>query len=488
MITHKKAKKHIAQEHIQLIKQKIPKKTKQFLYFISGIVIGLIIILVIGASSLVAYKKQFQNRIYPGVSLAHESVGGLTQTKVKDLWLEKNKSFENLSFTLRFETSTATISAAQLNLGFDATTSATQAFLIGRSGNLFSDIYHALLAWRLGINLNPLFSWEKRILAETLEMLEHEINIPAENALFEFMNGRVTAFKLAKSGRALDKQLLTKRFEEQLLRIAAEPGQDTTIVFDLPVNEVKPTISDAKNNYGITELIGRGESWFKGSIPGRVHNVALGASRINGILIVPGETFSFNQAIGDISAATGYKQAYVIKSGRTVLDDGGGICQVSTTLFRAALNTGLPITERHAHSYRVGYYEQGGWKPGFDATVYAPSYDLKIQNNTQHHILVQAKADTANTHLIIELYGTKDNRTIELTDARLWEARPAPPDLIQDDPTLPNGQMRQVDWANPGIKAAFDYKVTRNGETLSEKNFFSNYVPWQAVYLRGTKI
>ena len=127
------------------------------------------------------------------------------------------------------------------------------------------------------------------------------------------------------------------------------------------------------NDLGVKELVGSGYSTYSGSIENRVFNVSHGASKINGVLIPPGETFSFNKTVGDITAATGFKQAYVIKSGRTVLDDGGGICQVSTTLFRAALNAGLPIVNRTAHAYRVGYYEQG-FPPGIDATIYCQRF------------------------------------------------------------------------------------------------------------------
>ena len=100
------------------------------------------------------------------------------------------------------------------------------------------------------------------------------------------------------------------------------------------------------------------------------------------MLIPPGGTISYNEIVGDISAATGYQPAYIIKDGRTILGDGGGVCQVSTTLFRAGLSAGLPILERHPHAYRVHYYEEGGYKPGLDATVFAPGVDLKMKNDT----------------------------------------------------------------------------------------------------------
>jgi vancomycin resistance protein YoaR len=238
------------------------------------------------------------------------------------------------------------------------------------------------------------------------------------------------------------------------------------------------------NDLGIKTLIGKGESTFHGSIVSREHNVALTAARLSGILIAPGETFSFNQAVGDISLATGYQTAYIIKDGRTVLGDGGGVCQDSTTVFRAALDAGLPIMERHAHSYRVAYYEQNS-PVGVDATVYAPSTDLKFKNDTSGHILVQARANTGTNYLVVELYGSSDGRQANLSNFRWWGQIPPPADLYVDDPTLPAGKVKQIDWKAWGGKAAFDWRVVRGSEILQERTFYSSYQPWQAVFLRG---
>ncbi|RJR14781.1 hypothetical protein C4579_04140 [Candidatus Microgenomates bacterium] len=460
---------------------------KNVLWFLGGIFIGSLLITSLVVAYIIHFENQYHNRIYPGVRINQQDVSGLTMDEIKTSWTNNNQRFTHVTLTFSYEDTIATVSADKLNPGFDATTSATQAYLIGRSGNFFADWYNKYVAWRQGITLSPPFYWKQEPVVETLDYLGQQIDIPAQDALFEFENGRVSEFKPAKPGRTFDKQAVFQQVSEQFTRIAFDEKSDTSLIFPLPVVAVDPSIkTEAVNGYGIKELIGSGESYFRGSIAGRVHNVALAASRINGVLVKPGETFSFNRTVGDISAATGYKQAYVIKSGRTVLDDGGGVCQVSTTLFRAILDAGLPIVERHAHSYRVGYYEQGGWKPGFDATVYSPTYDLKFTNDTSHYILIQAKTDTANTHLTFELYGTKDGREIAISPVKLWDSRPAPPDLIQDDPTLPNGTMKQVDWAAPGLKATFDYTVSKNGETVFEKSFYSNYVPWQAVFLKGT--
>ena len=112
---------------------------------------------------------------------------------------------------------------------------------------------------------------------------------------------------------------------------------------------------------------------------------------------------------------------------------------------------------------------------------------MKIKNDTAQYILIQSEIDASTYQLTFSMFGQKDNRVVDISPVKLYDSKPAPPDLYQDDPTLPNGEVKQVDWAAPGIKASFNYLVTRNGETLSKDTFFSNFIPWQAVYLRGTK-
>lgn len=327
-------------------------------------------------------------------------------------------------------------------------------------------------------------SFVNREKAQTLASdLASGVNRDPQNARFEFRDGKVQEFTPSKNGVAVKENDLLEQLKQTLNTLAETDKKSITI--NLPVESTKPEVANEDvNNLGINELIGQGESIYRGSIPSRVHNLSLAASRLNGILIRPGEEFSFNKAVGDISTATGYQQAFVIKEGKTILDDGGGVCQTSTTFFRAALNSGLPILERHQHSYRVSYYENGS-KPGYDAAIYLPSIDLRLKNDTPAHILIQTKNDSKNSKLVFEFYGTADGRKAEVVNYRQWDARPAPPDLYQDDPTLSTGTVKQIEKSIPGLKTAFDYKVTKDGETVFEKTFFSNFRPWQAVYLRG---
>jgi len=134
----------------------------------------------------------------------------------------------------------------------------------------------------------------------------------------------------------------------------------------------------------------------------------------------------------------------------------------------------------------VGYYEQKS-QVGLDATIFDPTADLKFKNDTPAYLLIQVQTEVKNKKLTFALYGTHDGRTVTISKSRIWDQVPPPPDLYQDDPTLPRGQIKQIDWKAWGAKVAFDYKVERGSEVLQKRTFYSAYRPWQAIFLRGTK-
>ena len=305
---------------------------------------------------------------------------------------------------------------------------------------------------------------------------------------------KVTAFTPPRNGRNLDTATAKAKLLDGLKNLetaaATQSGQtaqakDQSKEIALPFITIEPkTKLSSLNSLGITERIGFAESFFRHSIPNRVHNVELTARRINLTLIPPDDVFSYNKTVGDVSSTTGWLQAYIIQQGRTILGDGGGLCQGSTTLFRAALNAGLPIVERRGHSYRVGYYEQNS-PPGIDATVFAPSVDLRFKNDTPASMLITMTVDPKNYYMLIEFWGTSDGRKAEISDVKLFGVTPALPTIYQDDPTLPPGTLKQVDFAASGAKTSFRYRVERDGKTLQNQMFKTTYQPWAAVYLRG---
>ena len=360
--------------------------------------------------------------------------------------------------------------------------------LVGKQVTLRAEnVYHALndqdlvkiLQFPEGINTQSLSG----ILSEVAK----KTNRAPENAELKYDPAtlKVSTFNPSRDGLQLDEKTLEKQLTETLQQF--ETGTETSIELTLPVSVAKPTVQlGDTNNLGIQERVGFGESEYEHSIPNRIHNVALTASRVNNVIVAPGQEFSFNKALGDVSAATGFKSAYVIRNGKTELGDGGGVCQVSTTLFRALLNAGIPVTKRRAHSYRVSYYELNA-KPGIDATVYAGDVDLRFLNDTGHHLLIHTQTDSQNLYMVVEIFGTSDGRTAQIIDHKTWGFAAAPPPLYVDDPTLPAGKLKQIDFAASGINASF-VNVVKNaqGEIIRQDEYVSKYKPWQAVYLRGT--
>jgi len=334
--------------------------------------------------------------------------------------------------------------------------------------------------------IDPKRNYKDNKIREEIISISKKINRYPQDSVFIVENGTVTEFTPSKDGITVDEDKLVNEIKTQIESL--EQTDNKLLTIEVPVMKSPAKIrNEDVNNLGIETLIGRGYSTFKGSISNRIYNVNLAQSKFKGLLIPPGEIVSFNDILGDVSAFTGYKQAYVIMDGKTVLGDGGGVCQVSTTFFRALLSAGLPIIERRAHAYRVGYYEQG-FPPGLDATVYSPTTDLKFKNDTPAYILIQPKIDINNLNLTFEIYGTDDGRVATTTKPIITSQTAPPADSYVDDPTLPLGTIKQIEHKAWGAKVIFDYKVVRNGETLIDQRFNSNYRSWGAVFLRGTKI
>ena len=471
----------------KVLKKKQKKQSPKFQKksFFLGLFLGILILTVAG---FFLFEKKYQGRVYPGVKILGFDFGGKKTKQVKDFFETKNYPFENLKIIFFHQDKVATVSGESIRLGFDSDLSAQQAHFIGRSGDFFSQSSMKFKALTQGIELSPLFKWKKEPLEKTLDLLSQTINIEPQNALFNFEDSKVVAFRLSKKGQRLNTKKTLADLEIKLATLTKQASFSSELKIPLRIEIVEPEITNTKaSNLGITTLLVKGFSYFQGSSKERIHNIALSSSLLHGLLIAPKEVFSLNNALGDISAATGYQSSYIIKEGKTVLGDGGGVCQVSSTLFRAALNAGLEIIERHPHSYRVYYYEQGGFSPGMDATIFSPSIDLKIKNNTPAHILIQTILDYNNSSLTFEFYGQKDDREVNISKVKTWDQQPPPEDKYIDDPTLPKDQIKQIDWKAWGIKTSFSYKVTKDNQVLTQNSFYSNFQPWQAVFLRGTR-
>lgn len=274
-----------------------------------------------------------------------------------------------------------------------------------------------------------------------VKKLSENINQGAIEPKLVMEESRAVEFIVPENGKKLDIYASTMNALEAL-----EAGLEKSI---LVVNTTAPKMTLAEtNNFGIKELIGRGESDFSGSPSNRRHNIKVGAEKIKGVVLKPGEEFSFNKFLGPVIAEEGYLPELVIKRSGTVPELGGGLCQVSSTTFRAAIEAGIPITERKNHSYAVVYYAP----QGTDATIYPGYVDLKFVNDTQGHLLIWPYLKDSNS-LVFDFYGTKDERDIVISDPVQYDKKP-------------DGSM----------KATWTREVTLNGETKVD-TFKSTYLP-----------
>ena len=257
---------------------------------------------------------------------------------------------------------------------------------------------------------------------------------------------------------------------------------------DIPVIITKPDI-DANNlgALGITSQLSTGDSDYANGTAERDTNIEVGISLLNGTLVRPGEDFSFNGAIGEITADKGYKEAGVIVEERIGRDIGGGICQVSTTTFRAALLAGFPMTEWWPHTYRLAGYEADGWGPGFDASILQegsdPAYwgDFKFTNNTDGWLLVEAWTEYPKAY--VRIYGTDDGRTVDISDTTIGDPIKVDEDIEVVDDTLDAGTIEQTEWPQDGVVVSFHRLVTAaDGEVMSDRTFTSNYAGRGNVY------
>ena len=286
-------------------------------------------------------------------------------------------------------------------------------------------------------------------------------------------------------GLKLDIELSILTIQEQL----AAGVHDIDLVVEKTIPDV--TSEHTAADLGITELVNAETSYFYGSDGGRINNIATAAAKFHGVFIAPGETFSMAEQLGDVTLDEGYSEAWIIMGDRTIKGVGGGVCQVSTTLFRTVFFAGLPVVERYSHAYRVRYYEQtasGGINPnlaGLDATVYVPLVDFKFTNDTDNWLLMETYVYSAYRQLVWKFYGTSDGRTVDWRTTGLVNKVDPPEPIYEENSSLAAGEVKQVDWAVEGASVTVTRDVYRDGQRLWQDVFKTKYQPWTAVCQYG---
>ncbi len=323
---------------------------------------------------------------------------------------------------------------------------------------------------------------DREAVRQWLEGIETTIFRRPQNARFYFDDdtGELVLVEPHVNGRALNVAATLDQFMAQV------GTNNRTMPF--VVEAVQPTVHSKATaaELGITGLLSESTTWFFGSSPERKHNIARAAAQFFGIVIAPGEEFSFNRYLGDVTEEAGFTTGLIILGGQLVEGVGGGVCQVSTTLYQAAFWGGFPITARLEHGYRIHYYDDGEG-PGMDATVFDPHVDLRFVNNTEHHLLIENYYNETFSSLTFKFYSTDVGRVVEKDGPVFENVRPPAPDTWEFNEELEEGEIVKVDWAVEGADVTVGRRVYDEFGTLmyGDEQFVSNYIPWGNVYEYG---
>jgi vancomycin resistance protein YoaR len=603
----------------------ITYQQKKSLPALEQILISIFAACIIGTGLLIAFGLGVQvwlaEKITPGVSVSGIDIGGLTPQEAS-LLISENLTYPTEGkILLRDGDQTWLLSPAQLGMYIDPETTVSQAFEIGREGNLIARLSKQWDTWQYGQTISPSFVFDERVAYMQIQQIAKTIEKPVVEAELS-LNGTEVTVKSGQIGRVVkinetiekisvilpnlqdgvvdlvieeippyildveEQAAVAKKILSQPLVLTAENAEGspwqfdtntlaenlrieriineeesyyqvsinsdflrtflTDISADLQLNpkdarymfnddtgeleviesavigrelnideSIKliqdtivtenkheiPLVFDIKKPFltneikgadvGVTELIHEEVSYFYGSNADRVQNIQVAASKFHGVMVPPGATFSMAEALGDISLENGYAEALIIAGGQTIQGVGGGVCQVSTTLFRAAFFAGFPIVERYPHAYRVSYYEKVVGNridqnlAGLDATVFVPIVDFKFTNDTDYWLLMETYVNPSYSSIVWKFYSTSDGREVDWSTTGVTNVVEAPEPKYIENPELDKGEIKQVDWAADGADVTVTRTVTRNGEVINSDTFFTRYRPWQAVYEYG---
>jgi vancomycin resistance protein YoaR len=586
-----------------------------------ALVIGLALLVVLVGLLPGIYGYVYEGRIYPGVAVGGIDLSGMTTQQAAVLLAQRLDYPQRGKIVFQEGTNLWTAKPADLGLFLDTQTTAIAAYNLGRAGSRSERLADSWRAWSSGVDLAPLFVFDKRIAQNYLQGIAQQVDVPIIEATLG-VSGMDVVVNSGQVGRTLDvnaaltsldtqlqtmtdgliplvvhetppvildataqaelaRQILSApltlqvpnaeegdpgpwSFEPVALaqmltiqRVQSDQGEsyqvglnpetirtflvnitpqfardpqnarfifnDDTRQLELiqsavigravdvdsslqqinqqiltgqhTVNLVMQTTSPSVTNdataesLGITELTSVSTSYFYGSGASRIQNITTAASRFHGLLLAPGESFSMADALGDVSLDTGYSEALIIFGDRTIKGVGGGVCQVSTTLFRTVFFGGYQIDERWFHAYRVGYYEQtasGGHDEslaGLDATVFAPQVDFRFTNDTPYWLLMETYIGPSS--LTWKFYSTSDGRTVDWDTSGLQNIVEPPDPLYEENSDLSQGEIKQVDWAVDGADVTVTRQVYHDGAILHDDTFTTHYLPWQAKYQYG---
>ncbi len=436
-------------------------------WLIRSLLLVLVTALVLPLGAVFGHAAAYRNKIYPGVKVANIAVGGLTP-KAARARLRKTIVPPDV-FTLTYGDDKWEIDFTELEPELRAAQSADQAFSIGRDEGLFSNLGTRYNTWSKGTTVPISWSMKTAKSRPVVEKAAQAIDRPDVDAkllvngenirIEEDQTGRET--QVGKTIKEIRSALLMNDDKTEIVVKEWDPEKTTESIEALKIearlSEFLTNLSPARNN--------------------RRDNIALATRKINDILIEPGAVFSFNETVGSRTSANGFKNAPVISGGNLVPGIGGGICQVATTLYNAAMETGLPVVERSLHSNYISNYPAGR-----DATVVDGVIDLKFLNDTGGHLLI--RGEVRDRDVVFWVYGPKTGRKITFSEPAIFSYTGFST-KVETDTALPPGARVRKQAGVSGRTVSVTRKVTKGDNVLIEEKTTSRYLPRQELIKVG---
>lgn len=424
----------------------------------SQITIAIISVLIIGIGVISGFLVS-GDRIRSNVYIGNINVSGLTKTEAVDrLMSNLDSKIESLKLDLKFRDSIWELDLEDVGYKYDIDKAIEEAYSIGRMSNYFIRLYDVIKSKFNNQSFELDFSYEEEMLKVYLENLSNEINQQKVNASISF-NKPDFVFTDEKEGRKLD--------EERTLQIIKEKiSKNETSVTELPVTIIQADVKRSDIDK-ISEVIGKFSTSFNAADVNRTHNLKVATNNASDILLFPNEVYSVNQIIGPRLEEFGFREAKVIVNNQLVPGIGGGICQVSTTLYNAALLSNLSIIERRNHSLPSSYVSLGR-----DATISGDVIDLKFINSTDYPIYIYG--EVVGNWVKFYVYGKKNEKNIQVRIQTETLNVTEPTVEIVEDPTLPEGTEVEERKAHTGYVVKSYKLLYEDGRFVSREILFTD--------------
>ena len=451
------------------------KKINKNILILAGAIILIVIIGIISYVFSVNKKvASWQGKIYPGVTVYGVDLGGLNEEEAAKVLKEKLPDMIlDKKLVVKVEDKTLELTYEELKPSYNPEEVAKEAMIVGKDEGTFTK--NSYIKGKKTTNLDTKLSYDEEALVAFENKVIDEVGVKPINASIEINSGNISITDEV-SGKTINKEELHNTLVDN---INADPGNEAVLTFDLVIEEAKIKAED------LTRINGKISSYSTSYVntgDGRVKNMEIAADIVNGTILMPGDEFSYNGLIGDTTPEKGYEKANTYVGNEIVPDYGGGICQVSTTLYRAVMNANIRSTERMNHSLTVSYSD-----PGLDATVANPYIDYKFVNTYDFPVYIQGSVSGGVVNFT--LYGDAEamgNKTYELVNE--IHEKYNPEIKYEDDPTMEEGTEKVVSHGMPGYKAS-SYQVTYENGVEVDREFIATdvYMTTDTIVKRGTK-